>query len=284
MLGRDNRLHHSQREVTHKQVVSYFEEDTPLSSKTPVSGPFRSLLCFNSSQVTSRMEDFRDTNLRSLLRQLRTDIAMAVDDSFPLVFGLADKNIITDQLQKVNNSAPSGYVDFWRNALTCCFPRTLWRKRAGKESTRQCTHYCRGSWNREDPSSVPSGATCLKTTTWTVTPSCTSWSQTCLAVRSPGPHLQFIRWFKSSNCCQQGGNPQLLVMKRDPQMIRKQATSRRGTMRTVSNQSFMTNQAMSQVLSFSQNALLWRKKCFLCQMELILNCTEIRSVCVFSRC
>ncbi|TNM97705.1 hypothetical protein fugu_013951 [Takifugu bimaculatus] len=46
------------------------------------------------------MEDFRDTNLRSLLRQLRTDIAMAVDDSFPLVFGLADKNIITDQLQK----------------------------------------------------------------------------------------------------------------------------------------------------------------------------------------
>lgn len=56
------------------------------------------------------MEDFRDTNLRSLLRQLRTDIAMAVDDSFPLVFGLADKNIITEQLQKVNNSAPSEYM------------------------------------------------------------------------------------------------------------------------------------------------------------------------------
>uniref|UniRef100_H3DCS2 Autoimmune regulator n=1 Tax=Tetraodon nigroviridis TaxID=99883 RepID=H3DCS2_TETNG len=41
-----------------------------------------------------------ETNLRSLLKHLRTDIAMAVDDSFPLVYGLADKNIITDQLQK----------------------------------------------------------------------------------------------------------------------------------------------------------------------------------------
>ncbi|XP_074545206.1 autoimmune regulator [Halichoeres trimaculatus] len=48
----------------------------------------------------SRVEAFRDTNLRSLLRELRTDIAMAVDDPFPLVFGLADKNIISDQLLK----------------------------------------------------------------------------------------------------------------------------------------------------------------------------------------
>uniref|UniRef100_A0A3P8RBA1 HSR domain-containing protein n=1 Tax=Astatotilapia calliptera TaxID=8154 RepID=A0A3P8RBA1_ASTCA len=48
----------------------------------------------------SRVEAFRDTNLRSLLRELRTDIAMAVDDPFPLVYGLADKNIITEQLLK----------------------------------------------------------------------------------------------------------------------------------------------------------------------------------------
>ncbi|XP_059200834.1 autoimmune regulator isoform X2 [Centropristis striata] len=48
----------------------------------------------------SRVEAFRDTNLRSLLRELRTDIAMAVDDPFPLVYGLVDKNIITDQLLK----------------------------------------------------------------------------------------------------------------------------------------------------------------------------------------
>lgn len=49
----------------------------------------------------SRVEAHRDTNLRSLLRQVRTDIAMAVDDPFPLVYGLADKNIITDQQLKV---------------------------------------------------------------------------------------------------------------------------------------------------------------------------------------
>ncbi|XP_008283989.1 autoimmune regulator [Stegastes partitus] len=48
----------------------------------------------------SKVEAFRDTNLRSLLRELRTDIAMAVDDPFPLVYGLADKNIITEQLLK----------------------------------------------------------------------------------------------------------------------------------------------------------------------------------------
>lgn len=49
----------------------------------------------------SRVEAFRDTNLRSLLRELRTDIAMAVDDPFPLVYGLSDRNIITEQLLKV---------------------------------------------------------------------------------------------------------------------------------------------------------------------------------------
>ncbi|TKS79835.1 Ras-related protein [Collichthys lucidus] len=51
-------------------------------------------------QIMSRVEALKDTNLRSLLRELRTDIAMAVDDPFPLVYGLADKNIITDQLLK----------------------------------------------------------------------------------------------------------------------------------------------------------------------------------------
>ncbi|KAM9323136.1 autoimmune regulator [Pholidichthys leucotaenia] len=48
----------------------------------------------------SRVEAFKEANLRSLLRELRTDIAMAVDDPFPLVYGLADKNIITEQLLK----------------------------------------------------------------------------------------------------------------------------------------------------------------------------------------
>ncbi|XP_068613851.1 autoimmune regulator-like [Brachionichthys hirsutus] len=46
----------------------------------------------------SRTEAFRVSNLRSLLRELRTDIAMAVHDPFPLLYGLADKNIITDRI------------------------------------------------------------------------------------------------------------------------------------------------------------------------------------------
>lgn len=67
-----------------------------------------------------------------------------------------------------------------------CFCRKLWRKRAEKGSTRPCTHSCPGSYNREDPSSGPSGAICPKTTTWTVTPSCRGWSQTCPLVRPHG--------------------------------------------------------------------------------------------------
>ncbi|XP_028327891.1 autoimmune regulator [Gouania willdenowi] len=48
----------------------------------------------------SRVNVLKDSNLRSLLRELRTDIAMAVQDAFPLIYGLADKNIITPQLLK----------------------------------------------------------------------------------------------------------------------------------------------------------------------------------------
>lgn len=50
----------------------------------------------------SRVEVFKDTNFRSLLKEFRTDIAMSVDDPFPLVYGLADKNVITDQQLKVS--------------------------------------------------------------------------------------------------------------------------------------------------------------------------------------
>ncbi|XP_054624635.1 autoimmune regulator [Dunckerocampus dactyliophorus] len=48
----------------------------------------------------SRVETLKDTKLGLLLKGLRTDIAMAVDDAFPLVHGLADKNIISEQLLK----------------------------------------------------------------------------------------------------------------------------------------------------------------------------------------
>ncbi|KAM8851060.1 autoimmune regulator isoform 2-T2 [Spinachia spinachia] len=50
--------------------------------------------------IMSKTGAFGETNLRSLLRELRTDIAMAVDDPFPLLYGLVDKNILTDQLFK----------------------------------------------------------------------------------------------------------------------------------------------------------------------------------------
>ncbi|XP_061695595.1 autoimmune regulator [Syngnathoides biaculeatus] len=48
----------------------------------------------------SRVEALPDPKLDSLLKGLRTEIAMAVDDTFPLVHGLADKNIITEQMLK----------------------------------------------------------------------------------------------------------------------------------------------------------------------------------------
>ncbi|XP_061653476.1 autoimmune regulator isoform X2 [Phyllopteryx taeniolatus] len=48
----------------------------------------------------SRVEALADPKLCSLLKGLRTDIAMAVDDAFPLVHGLADKNVISEQMLK----------------------------------------------------------------------------------------------------------------------------------------------------------------------------------------
>lgn len=58
----------------------------------------------------SRVETFRDTSLRCRLRELRTDIAMSVDDTFPLVHGLADKNIISDQQFKVRHNCESSNI------------------------------------------------------------------------------------------------------------------------------------------------------------------------------
>lgn len=66
----------------------------------------------HTKQIMSRVEAFRDTNLRSLLRELRTDIAMAVNDPFPLIYGLVDKNIITDQLLKVRNKYGNLNLEF----------------------------------------------------------------------------------------------------------------------------------------------------------------------------
>ncbi|XP_061776410.1 autoimmune regulator isoform X3 [Nerophis ophidion] len=86
--------------------------------------------------IMSTVEALKDTKLGSLLKGLRTDIAMAVDDTFPLVHGLADKNIISEQLLKdtlekegregihkalysllswVLEQSPSTMQAFWRN-------------------------------------------------------------------------------------------------------------------------------------------------------------------------
>ena len=50
----------------------------------------------------SRVEALVEPDLRSQLREFRTDIAMAIDDAFPLVHGLVDRNIISDQLLQVS--------------------------------------------------------------------------------------------------------------------------------------------------------------------------------------
>lgn len=164
--------------------ISFFEKDTPLQSKTPDydlrSSQVQVTLDLKSTrkQIMSRVEALKDTNLRSLLRELRTDIAMAVDDPFPLVYGLADKNIITDQLLKVSKSDIVWLTIrrcICRNILlhsNLLFYRILWRRRTEKGSTRPCILSCPGSWSRADPLSRLSGATCPKTTTWTATPSC----------------------------------------------------------------------------------------------------------------
>ncbi|KAI4877695.1 hypothetical protein NFI96_025638, partial [Prochilodus magdalenae] len=46
----------------------------------------------------SQVEAFGDSELRSQLRACRTEIAMAIHDAFPLLYGLADHDIISDQL------------------------------------------------------------------------------------------------------------------------------------------------------------------------------------------
>lgn len=101
----------------HLYNSSFPVKDTPLPSNYHSydlsSSPVRVTLdlIYTHKCSMSRVEAFRDTNLRSLLRELRTDIAMAVDDPFPLVYGLADKNIITDQLLKVRHARFDGNLN-----------------------------------------------------------------------------------------------------------------------------------------------------------------------------
>ncbi|XP_016120559.1 autoimmune regulator-like, partial [Sinocyclocheilus grahami] len=46
----------------------------------------------------SRVEGYGESDLRSQLRAYRTEIAMAIHDPFPLLYGLADHDIISEQI------------------------------------------------------------------------------------------------------------------------------------------------------------------------------------------
>ncbi|XP_031665533.1 autoimmune regulator [Oncorhynchus kisutch] len=48
----------------------------------------------------SRVEAFEDPDPRSQLKEFRTDISMVIDDPFPLLYGLVDRSIISDQILK----------------------------------------------------------------------------------------------------------------------------------------------------------------------------------------
>lgn len=85
------------------------EQDTPLppqhlQNAGRSSGSFQVSRAHRADHGKIKMEAFRVANLRSLLRESRTDVAMAVDDPFPLVFGLADKSIISDQVFKASEA------------------------------------------------------------------------------------------------------------------------------------------------------------------------------------
>ncbi|XP_055007896.1 autoimmune regulator [Boleophthalmus pectinirostris] len=56
----------------------------------------------------SRAQPYRKTNLRSLLKEFRTDIAMAVHDPFPLIYGLVDKSVISDLQLKESMEKQAG--------------------------------------------------------------------------------------------------------------------------------------------------------------------------------
>lgn len=96
-------------------------QDTPCPRREPVkwsrawSGLYAPDL--HLKKAMPKLEKLKELNLRALLRELRTDIAMAVDDPFPLVYGLADKNIITEQLLKVR-TVQSRIVCYWSNLCT----------------------------------------------------------------------------------------------------------------------------------------------------------------------
>uniref|UniRef100_A0A8B9JEI9 Autoimmune regulator n=1 Tax=Astyanax mexicanus TaxID=7994 RepID=A0A8B9JEI9_ASTMX len=63
----------------------------------------------------SRVEAFGESELRSQLKACRTEIAMAVHDAFPLLYGLADHDIISDHIDQVREGRSQCHI------YTTCF-------------------------------------------------------------------------------------------------------------------------------------------------------------------
>lgn len=67
----------------------------------------------------SRVEAFEDPDPRSQLKEFRTDISMVIDDPFPLLYGLVDRSIISDQILKVSYgkyvTIMVYFILMWRN-------------------------------------------------------------------------------------------------------------------------------------------------------------------------
>lgn len=59
---------------------------------------------FNSNRALG------EGDLRKLLKIYRTEISMAVDDVFPLLHGLADHEIVTEEMFKVRGGKKSGTI------------------------------------------------------------------------------------------------------------------------------------------------------------------------------
>lgn len=57
----------------------------------------------------TQVEDFGESELRSQLKASRTEIAMAIHDPFPLLYGLADHDIISDRLLGVRGTLVSSF-------------------------------------------------------------------------------------------------------------------------------------------------------------------------------
>lgn len=138
------------------------------------------------SHVQSR--GFWDSESCSQLKKFCTDISMAIDDPFPLLYGLVDRlysgcrDYLVDHQYLIlylfkNLSMFHCTIFYMEHCMTDkCFALTTdrwpWRERAERRSTKPCTPCFPGSWSRVGPPSRPPGPTWPRTTTRTATPEC----------------------------------------------------------------------------------------------------------------